>query len=187
MSAVTERLRVGVIGAGRWAKTAHLPGFRRSPLCELVTICDLDRDLAEATAAEFDIPDVVTDYEKVLSRNDLDLVDIVTRGDHQDLVFATLKAGKHCLVEKPVCHDYADVWRAHELAESKGLKTKVGLTFRYAPAVMYMFDLIRDGFVGHPFVFNGYEQNSQWLDPDNPVDKRIHKTRPEGSRRGART
>ena len=57
-----------------------------------------------------------------------------------------------------MCHDYKDVWKAHELAQSKGLKTKVGLTFRYAPAVMYMFDLIREGFIGRPFVFNGYEQ-----------------------------
>ena len=175
-----DKLRVAVIGAGRWSRTAHLPGFHRSPLCDLVTICDLDRDMAEARAAEFGIPDVETDAEKVLARSDIDVVDIVTRGDHQDLVFATLEAGKHCLVEKPVCHDYRDVWKAHRLARSKGLKTKVGLTFRYAPAVMYMFDLIRQGFVGQPFVFNGYEQNSQWLDPDNPMDKRIHKVRPVG-------
>lgn len=175
-----EKLRVAVVGAGRWSRTAHLPGFHRSPLCDLVAICDLDRELAEARAAEFGIPDVETDVERLLRRDDIDVVDIVTRSDHQDLVFATLEAGKHCLVEKPVCHDYRDVWRAHELATSKGLKTKVGLTFRYAPAVMYMFDLIRQGFIGQPFVFNGYEQNSQWLDPDNPMDKRIHKERPEG-------
>lgn len=175
-----EKLRVAVVGAGRWSRAAHLPGFRRSPLAELVAICDLDRQLAEARAAEFGIPDVETDVERVLSRADVDVVDIVTRDDHQELVFATLEAGKHCLVEKPVCHDYRDVWRAHELARSKGLKTKVGLTFRYAPAVMYMFDLIREGFVGRPFVFNGYEQNSQWLDPDVPMDKRIHKVRPRG-------
>jgi predicted dehydrogenase len=173
-----EKLRVGVIGAGRWSNSAHLPGFYRSPLCDLVVICDLDLELAEARAKKYEIPDVTKDYEKVLSRTDIDVVDIVTRADHQDLVFATLEAGKHCLVEKPVCHDYRDVWRAHELAQSKGLKTKVGLTFRYAPAVMYMFDLIRQGFIGQPFVFNGYEQNSQWLDPDNPMDKRIHKTKP---------
>ena len=177
---MADRLRVAVIGAGRWSRTAHLPGFFRSPLCDLVTICDLDEDLARARATEFDIPDVETDVDKVLSRSDIDVVDIVTRGDHQDLVFATLEAGKHCLVEKPVCHDYRDVLTAHELATSKGLKTKVGLTFRYAPAVMYMFDLIRQGFVGQPFVFNGYEQNSQWLDPDNPMDKRIHKVKPVG-------
>ena len=177
---MSEKLRIGVIGAGRWSASAHLPGFYRSPLSELVAICDLDREMAETRAAEFDIPEVETDFEKVLSRDDIDVVDIVTRGDHQDLVFAVLEAGKHCLVEKPVCHDYRDVWRAQELAKSKGLKTKVGLTFRYAPAVMYMFELIREGFIGDPFIFNGFEQNSQWLDPDNPMDKRIHKVRPEG-------
>ena len=177
---MSDRLRVAVVGAGRWSATAHLPGFHRSPLCDLVAICDLDRSLAEDRAARFGIPDVETDVERILSRDDIDVVDIVTRGDHQELVFATLEAGKHCLVEKPVCHDYRDVWRAHELASSKGLKTKVGLTFRYAPAVMYMFDLIREGFIGTPFIFNGYEQNSQWLDPDNPMDKRIHRTKPVG-------
>jgi predicted dehydrogenase len=177
---MTERLRVAVVGAGRWSRTAHLPGFQRSPLCDLVVVCDLDVDLARARAHEFGAPEVETDVERVLARADIDVVDIVTRGDHQELVFATLEAGKHCLVEKPVCHDYRDVRRAHELARSKGLKTKVGLTFRYAPAVMYMFDLIREGFVGRPYVFNGYEQNSQWLDPDNPMDKRIHRTKPVG-------
>ena len=176
---MSERLRVGVIGAGRWCKTAHLPGFQRSPLCDLVAIADLHEDLAEEAAERFDIPDVTTDAEEILARDDIDVIDVVTRGDHQDLVFATLEAGKHCLVEKPVCHDFRDVWRAHALAKSKGLKTKVGLTFRYAPAVMYMFDLIRQGFVGQPYVFNGFEQNSQWLDPDNPMDKRIHREKPE--------
>ena len=175
-----EKLRVGVIGAGRWSASAHLPGFTRSPLCDVVMLCDLDRELGEGRAKQFGIPEFVTDYQKVLSRPDIDVVDIVTRAEHEEMVFLTLEAGKHCLVEKPVCHDYHDVWRAHRLAESKGLKTKVGLTFRYAPAVQYMFDLVRDGFVGDPFVFNGYEQNSQWLNPDNPADKRIHKVKPEG-------
>ncbi|MGE0042804.1 MAG: Gfo/Idh/MocA family protein [Vicinamibacterales bacterium] len=177
---MTDKLRIGVIGAGRWSRTAHLPGFTRSPLCDLVAICDLDRELAQARQREFSIPDLHTDAEELLAREDIDVIDVCTRGDHQDLVFKVLEAGKHCLVEKPVCHDYRDVWRAHELARSKGLKTKVGLTFRYAPAVMYMFDLIREGFIGTPYVFNGYEQNSQWINPDNPMDKRIHKVKPVG-------
>lgn len=175
---MTDKLRAAVIGAGRWSAEAHLPGWQRSPLCDLVAICDLERDLAEQRAAEFGAAEVETEYRKILARDDIDVVDIVTRSDHQDLVFETLHAGKHCLVEKPVCHDYRDVWRAHQLAQDNGLKTKVGLTFRYAPAVMYMFELIREGFIGQPFVFNGYEQNSQWLDPDNPMDKRIHKKKP---------
>ena len=159
---IKDKLRVGVIGAGRWSRGAHLPGFTRSPLSEVVMICDLHQDLADAAAEEFHIPEAVTDAEKVLSRRDIDVVDIVTRGgseSHQELTFAALEAGKHVLVEKPVCHDYHDVWKAHRLALSKGLKTKVGLTFRYAPAVQYMYDLMREGFIGQPFIFNGYEQN----------------------------
>ena len=183
---MSDKLRVGVIGAGRWATAAHLPGFTRSPLCDVVVLCDLDRDLAVARAEEFGIPDVTTDYEQVLSRRDVDVVDVVTRGkdrgeDHQALTFAALEAGKHCLVEKPVCHDYRDIWRAHQLAQSKQLKTKVGLTFRYAPAIQFMYELIREGFIGQPFIYNGFEQNSQWINPDTPMDKRIHKQKGEGT------
>jgi len=166
---VTDKLRVGVIGAGRWAGMAHIPGWKRSPLVDLVVVCDIDREKAQARAKEFDVPSFETDYQKVLSRNDIDVVDIVTSGDnHEPLTFAALEAGKHVLVEKPVCHDYKDVWRAHALATSKKLKTKVGLTFRYAPAMQYMYDLIQDGFVGQPYIFNGWEQNSQWIDPAGP-------------------
>lgn len=178
---MSEKLRVGVIGAGRWSGTAHLPGFKGSPLCDLVMICDLDQDLAEARAKEFHIPEVTTDYQKLLSRKDIDVVDIVTSGDnHEPLTFAALEAGKHILVEKPVCHNYKDVFCANEIAKSKGLKTKVGLTFRYAPAMQYMFELVREGFIGDPYIFNGWEQNSQWLDPDTPMDKRNHKVKPAG-------
>jgi predicted dehydrogenase len=166
---VKEKLRVGVIGTGRWAGFAHLPGWKRSPLVDLAVVCDIQPDRAESRAKEFDVPAWTTDFEKVLARDDIDVVDIVTSGDnHEPLTFAALEAGKHVLVEKPVCHDYKDVWRAHKLAQSKGLKTKVGLTFRYAPAMQYMYELIEEGFVGQPFVFNGWEQNSQFIDPEAP-------------------
>ena len=94
---MTDKLRVGVIGAGRWAGFAHLPGWKRSPLVDLVAVCDVDREKAEARAKEFSIPDVETDYQKLLSRSDIDVIDIVTSGDnHEPLTFDTLNAGKHC-------------------------------------------------------------------------------------------
>lgn len=52
---MTDALTVGVIGAGRWAASAHLPGFTRSPLCEVAAKCDLDRELAERRAEEFGV------------------------------------------------------------------------------------------------------------------------------------
>lgn len=172
-----EKLRVGVIGAGRWSASAHLPGYARSPLAEVVAICDFNEDLAKQRAGEFDIAHVYSDYEKMLMREDIDVIDVCTRGashdrdNHEVLSFAALEAGKHVLCEKPVAHDYRRTWEAHHLAQSKGLKTKVGLTFRYAPAMMYMNDLIKEGFVGTPFIFNGYEQNSQFISPTEPVTK----------------
>jgi predicted dehydrogenase len=172
-----EKLKVGVIGAGRWAVSAHLPGFERSPLSETVAICDLNHDLAESVAERFGVDGVYTDSGEMLRREDLDVVDVCTRAspedpdNHERLVFAALEAGRHCLCEKPVAHDYRDTWRAHRLAESKGLKTKVGLTFRYAPAMMYMRELIEEGFIGRSFIFNGFEQNSQFISPDKPVTK----------------
>jgi predicted dehydrogenase len=73
------------------------------------------------------------------------------------------------LCEKPVAFDFRETQRAADLAKSKGLKTKLGFTFRYSPGVQYAWSLIEEGFVGRPFIFNGYEQNSQWLDPQNPL------------------
>ncbi len=175
---MVDKLRIGIIGAGRWAASAHLPGYMRSPLSEVVCICDLDRKLAEKRAAEFNIPAVVTDYREMLDRKDIDVIDVCTRPDskdddnHEILAFSALEAGKHCLCEKPVAHDYRNTWKAHRLAESKGLKTKVGLTFRYAPAMRYMRKLIEDGFVGERYIFNGFEQNSQFISPDIPVTKK---------------
>src|SRR5690349_12056267 len=150
---MSPKLRIGVIGAGRWAASAHLPGFARSPHSEIVAICDLDRDMAQRRAQEFNIPHVYTDYREMLLREDIDVVDVCTRGAVGDknspepIAFATLEAGKHCLCEKPVAHDFRNTRKAHELATAKGLKTKVGLTFRYAPAMQYMRELIAEGFI----------------------------------------
>jgi len=178
-----EKLRVGVIGAGRWSSRAHIPGWVRSDLCDLVCVCDLDAELAEQRAKQFGIPEFTKDAYKMIQRNDLDVIDVCTRDEHGELhepmTCAALTEGKHVLVEKPVAENYRRVRELAEIAKKKNLKTKVGLTFRYAPAVQYMFEMVREGFIGDPYVFNGYEQNSQWLDPYYPQDKRIHKVRPD--------
>ena len=49
------------------------------------------------------------------------------------------------------------------------MKTKLGFTFRYSPGVRFARSLLDEGFVGRPFIFNGYEQNSQFLDPNSPL------------------
>ncbi len=165
-----EKVRVGVLGAGAWARFAHIPGYQRDPRCELVAIADPMIERAREFAAEFGIPSVYASHEELIAREDIHLVDVCTpSATHFDLSWAALEAGKHVLCEKPVAYDYTETLRAAAFARSKGLKTKLGFTFRYSPAMRYMKQLIDDGFVGTPFIFNGFEQNSQWLDPQNPL------------------
>ena len=161
-----KRLGIGVIGAGRWASWAHLPGWVRDPRCDLVAVCDRDIDRARKAAAEFGAAVVTADYRDLLRRDDIDIVDVVTRdSEHFEINMAAIEAGKHVLSEKPVAHDYRDVATAAGLAAAGGLKTKVGFTFRYSPAVRYLKHLVDSGSLGTPFIYNAYEQNSQWLDP----------------------
>jgi predicted dehydrogenase len=167
---VTEKLRVGVLGAGNWAQLAHIPGWRRDPRSEIAVICDPVIERARDVASEFGIPNATSDWQAVLARTDVDVLDVVTPSHtHFELSWAALESGKHVLCEKPVAYDFRQTREAAELARSKGLKTKLGFTFRYSPGIRYAKSLIDEGFVGRPFIYNAYEQNSQWLDPQTPL------------------
>ncbi len=165
-----KELRVAVVGAGRWAERAHIPGWQRDPRVEVAAIVDLDPAVGKEVADRFNIERAVTDYREVLDDPTIDVIDVAAGNDaHFEVSWASLEAGKHVLCEKPVHHDARETSRAAALSVEKGLKTKLGFTFRYAPAVQYAKYLIDQGFVGEPYVFNGYEQNSQWIDPSTPL------------------
>jgi predicted dehydrogenase len=166
----SDQLTVAVAGAGRWAERAHLPGWLRDPRVTVAAVVDLDRALAERVADSLGVAHATDDIREVLDDPSVDVLDVATGNDaHFELSWAALEAGKHVLCEKPVHHDARETRRAAELAASQALKTKLGFTFRYAPAIQYAKDLIDGGFVGEPYVFNGFEQNSQWIDPATPL------------------
>jgi predicted dehydrogenase len=177
----TKELRVAVIGAGRWSERAHIPGWQRDPRVEVAAVVDIDAEAAGRVAKEFGIARVATDYHEVLDDPAIDVIDVATGNEaHFGVSWDALEAGKHVLCEKPVHRDARQTRRAAELAAARGLKTKLGFTFRYAPAVMYAKDLIDQGFVGEPYVFNGYEQNSQWIDPATPL-RQAEAAEPDGA------
>jgi predicted dehydrogenase len=165
-----SKLQVAVVGTGRWAQRAHIPGWQRDGRTEVVALADTDADALAETAAKFGVGRTTSDYRELLEDPAIDVVDVVTGNTpHYEISHAALSAGKHVLCEKPVHHDYHRTQEAADLAAAKGLKTKVGFTFRYAPAIQYAKSLIDSGFVGEPYIFNGYEQNSQWIDPATPL------------------
>jgi predicted dehydrogenase len=163
-------LRVAVVGAGRWAQRAHLPGWQRDGRAEVVALSDTNPDALARAAATFGVSRTAADYRDLLEDPDIDVVDVVTGNrPHFEISWAALQAGKHVLCEKPVHPDYRKTRQAADLAAAKGLKTKVGFTFRYAPAIQFARQLMDDGFVGESYMFNGFEQNSQWIDPATPL------------------
>jgi predicted dehydrogenase len=163
-------LGIGVVGAGRWANLAHLPGWARDERCRIVGVCDREPERAAAAGDQYGAAVVTTDYRELLDRDDIDIIDVVTRdGEHFGVNLAAVEAGKHVLSEKPVAHDHHDVRRIAGLARAQGLKTKVGFTFRYSPAVRYLKDLLTRGDLGTPYIYNAYEQNSQWLSPQSAL------------------
>jgi predicted dehydrogenase len=165
-----SKLRVAVLGAGNWAKSAHIPGWQRDPRSEVAILCDPRQERAEEMGKMFAIAETSDDWRTVVARADIDVIDVCTPSStHTELALAALEAGKHVLCEKPVAYDFHETQRAAELAQAKGLKTKLGFTFRYSPGVQYAWSMIQEGFVGTPFIFNAYEQNSQFLDPQNPL------------------
>ena len=169
-----DKLRIGVLGAGKWAELAHLPGWTRDPRSEVVVICDINKAKAQDIASEHGIEKWSNDWQTVIAEPDIDVIDIVTPSHtHTELALAAISSGKHVLCEKPVAFNFKDTKRLAIEAEKKGIKTKLGFTFRYSPGAQYAKSLIDNGFIGKPYIFNGFEQNSQWLDPHVPL-RQIH-------------
>ena len=165
-----QRLGVGVIGAHAWAESAHLPGYHAYDRARLVAICDTVPERAHAMAAKFGIERVYTDHRDLLADPDVQMVDVCTPTDtHLPLSLAAIRAGKHVLSEKPLAHDAADAFMAAREAEKAGVRTKLGFTFRYSPAIRQIHAWIQDGTLGEIFHVHGLEQNSQFLDPQYPL------------------
>lgn len=99
-----EVIGLGIIGAGNYVKGALLPHLKNRPDVRLTGICTATGMSAEASAKKHAATFATTDVEAVLRDAQTDAVLIGTRHDsHADLTLRALKAGKHTLVEKPLC------------------------------------------------------------------------------------
>lgn len=101
--------RVGIIGAGDVVQRFYLPTLAKRPHIKLVAICSSDGRSAAALAESRDIPFVARNYVELIARPDVDTVVVCTPPyTHREIAGHALQAGKHALVEKPVCAAYED-------------------------------------------------------------------------------
>ena len=103
-----SKIRVGIVGAGGIAKH-HAWGYQKHPQAEIVAVCDSMKDRADAFAKEMSIPEVYSDYKKLMKRDDIDAISICLPNFlHGPVALAALNSGKHVLVEKPLANTVKD-------------------------------------------------------------------------------
>ena len=86
-------IRIGMIGAGQRGQH-HLEDYQQIPGAEIVAVADINEALAQRVAAQFKIPNVYTDYNELLQRNDLEAVDICLHNKpHRPAAVAAMEAG----------------------------------------------------------------------------------------------
>lgn len=133
----TDKVRIGVIGAGAYASSMLLPPLKRNPDAALVSVATTTPLSGQNARRHFGFPIATTDYREVLQDPDIDAVIIATRhASHARLVAEALRAGKTTYVEKPLAitaDDLALVQRAIE--ESGNDRLMVGFNRRFSPMV----------------------------------------------------
>ena len=129
-----KELRIGLVGYGFMGR-AHSNAFRtagnffdlgRTPV--LTAVCGRTRDQAEAHAAQWGFQSVETDWEKLVARDDIDMIDITVPNDmHKDIAIAAAEAGKMVMCEKPLGRNAARIGEV--VADHPGsvrLKSRIG-------------------------------------------------------------
>src|SRR5207237_3036732 len=92
---------------------------------------------------------VFSDHEQLVARSDIDVVAVTVKvPQHRQLVSAAVAAGKAVYCEWPLGRDLDDARAMAALAAEQGVHTVVGLQARQAPAIEFVQELLRDGYVG---------------------------------------
>lgn len=145
-----EKIRVGIIGLGTWAKYGHIPALQAlAAEFEIVAVASRKQDTADEYAATFHLKHAFGDEQSLITHPDVDLVVILAPApEHARLAKAAIAAGKDVYSEWPLTTTTAESEELLALAEAKGVKHMVGLQRRHGPSARYTRDLVKGGYVG---------------------------------------
>jgi predicted dehydrogenase len=166
-----EKIRVGIIGAGRIAGMVHVPSLRLWPeACEVAAVASRTPEGAHAFAERWGIPRVHADWQALLADSALDAVAIcLPSGLTAAVAKAAVAAGKHVLCEKPLGLSAADAQAVAEAARQSPRVHMVAFTFRFVPALRYLRRLVAEGHFGEIRHWRLSAFSDFMLDPARPV------------------
>ncbi len=145
---MTKQIKVGVVGCGYWGPNL-VRNFRALPDCSLKMMCDISQERLGHLRALYPEVEGEADFRHMLNGAGLDAVVIATAVKlHYPMAKASLLAGKHTLIEKPMAAASVECEELIEIASKKGLVLMVGHTFLYSPAVRKIKEIVEWGDVG---------------------------------------
>ncbi len=129
-----DRINVGFIGAGR-ISTLHALAYEENPTGALIAVADRDKDLAARQATTWGAEAVYDDYRELLASSDVDAVEILLPHHmHLPVTLATLEAGKHVSLQKPMCLDMDEARQIIDAAERSDVTFRMVENYRtYEP------------------------------------------------------
>ena len=149
---MSDRIRVGIIGAGGIAHT-HARAYGAFPEeAQIVAFADIHEETARRTAGEFGVDSCYTDYHEMLARDDIDLVSVCTPPfEHARNSIDALNAGKHVLCEKPMAGSLQECDAMLDAARSSGRSLSQVFQWRYRREVLLAKALVDEGKLGRVF------------------------------------
>ncbi len=160
-------LRVGVVGA-HGIGTQHAQAHLNDPLAQLVAVCDIVKERADALAEKCGVKAYYS-LKDMLANEELDIVDVATGGLengswHYEPTMEALEAGKHVLVEKPISNTIDEAREMVAYADKKKLYLGCNLNHYFTPPAERARKYMEDGEIGelvyclHKTGFNGGEE-----------------------------
>ncbi|HEV2379300.1 MAG TPA: Gfo/Idh/MocA family oxidoreductase, partial [Terriglobia bacterium] len=103
-----EKVRIGIVGSA-FVSSLHAEALEECPEAQILAVCSPNKSHAEAFAARWHVPNVSTDYRRLLDREDVDAIVIgIPNHLHREVVVTAADAGKHIILEKPMAHTLED-------------------------------------------------------------------------------
>ena len=165
------RVRIGIVGAGRIARSRHLPGFLAIPGIDVVGVCNQRRESSARVAREFGLAKVYGSWGHLVDDDDIDAVVIATWPYmHCPITLAAFDAGKHVLTQGRMAMNAREAQRMLD----RSLEVP-HLTAMVAPSPLGLAgDLVMRNLVGSGFLGDLREAHvtgfaSDLADPDTPL------------------
>ncbi len=148
-----RQINIAVIGTGRIGSIHTRNLVRSIHEANVVAVCDIRLEVAEAVADELGITRVVKDYHELLEDKDIEAVLIATNTDtHAFIVKDCARAGKQIFCEKPLALDLASTDDVIRTVEAAGVKLQIGFNRRFDKSFRKVKEIVSSGQIGRPCI-----------------------------------